>query len=54
MQEYLKKFIFFVILSIVAAIIFRMALPKTFNVRMIGAVNANVSGSVTTDTKVKF
>lgn len=60
MKEYLKKFIFFIVLSFVAAIIFRMAFPKTINVRVIGitgisgAVDANVSGSVDTETKVKF
>jgi len=64
MKEYLKKFIFFIILSIVAAIIFRMAFPKTINVRIIGnistitgvsgVVDANISGLVNTETKVKF
>ena len=59
MQEYLKKFIFFIILTIVAALIFRMALPKTFDVHIIGdvstktgvtgAVNANVSGTMKAD-----
>ena len=46
MREYLKKFTFFIIISIVAAIIFRMAFPKTINVRIIGPV--------TTETKLKF
>jgi phage-related protein len=64
MKEYLKKFIFFIILSIVAAIAFRMALPKTINVHIIGnistttdvtgSVNANVSGLVDTKTKLGF
>jgi hypothetical protein len=64
MKEYLKKFIFFLMLSIVAAIVFRMAFPKTINVRIIGnistttgvtgSVNANVSGSVDTSTKLAF
>ena len=64
MKEYLKKFIFFLILSIIAAIIFRLAFPKTINVRVIGdistktdvsgVVNASVSGLVDTHTKLKF
>lgn len=60
MKEYIKKFIFFLLASIVAAVIFRMAFPKTINVRVIGTtgisgvVNANVSGLINTETKVKF
>ena len=64
MKEYLKNFIFFIILIVIAAIVFRMAFPKTINVRIIGdistttgvtgAVNANVSGSVDTQSKVRF
>jgi hypothetical protein len=64
MKEYLKKFIFFITVSIVAAIIFRAAFPKTINVRIIGdvstitgvsgIVNANVTGLINTQTKVKF
>ena len=46
MREYLKKFVFFIMIIIVAAIIFRIALSKTINVRIIGPVN--------TDTKLKF
>jgi hypothetical protein len=46
MKEYLKKFIFFIILSIVIAIIFRIVFPKTIDVRIIGPVN--------TETKLKF
>jgi len=56
MKEYIKNFIFFVVLSVVAAIAFRLAFPKTIDVRVIGnistitgvsgAVNANVSGLV--------
>ncbi len=64
MKEYLKKLIFFTILSMIAGIILRIALPKTMNVRIIGNVstitnvsgdvNANVSGSVDTKTKFRF
>ena len=64
MKEYLKKFTFFIILSIVAAIIFRVAFPKTMDVRIIGnvstitgvsgIVNANVSGLINTKTKVRL
>lgn len=64
MKEYLKNFIFFIILSIVAGIVFRISFPKTINVRIIGnistitgvsgTVNANVSGLVDTKTKLKF
>jgi hypothetical protein len=56
MKEYLKKFIFFVLLSTVAAVVFRMAFPKTINVRIIGDISTitNVSGSVDTETKLKF
>jgi hypothetical protein len=46
MREYLKKFVFFVIIIIVAAVIFRIILSKTINVRITGPVN--------TDTKIKF
>lgn len=60
MKEYLKKFIFFIVLCFVAAFIFRMAFPKTINVRVIGvtgisgAVDANVSGEINTQTKIKL
>lgn len=64
MKEYIKKFIFFVILSIVFGIILHIALPKTMDVRIIGNistktnisgdVNASVSGSVDTKTRLRF
>lgn len=46
MKEYLKKFFIFIVLCIVAAAIFRMAIPKTMNVRVVDSVD--------TQTKVKF
>jgi hypothetical protein len=51
MKEYLKKFIFFLILTIVAAVIFRIAFPKTMDVRIIGNVSTitGVSGIVNTN-----
>jgi hypothetical protein len=64
MKEYLKKFIFFLILSIVFGIVLHIALPKTMDVRIIGnvstitdvswGVNANVSGLMDTKTKLRF
>lgn len=64
MKEYIKKLIFFIMLSIVAAIVFRMAFPRTINVCIVGdvstitdvsgGVNANVSGLINTETKVKL
>lgn len=56
MKEYLKNFVIFIILSFVAAVIFRIVLPKTMDIRILGnvttitgvsgIVNANVSGAV--------
>jgi len=46
MKEQLKKFGIFIVLCIVAAVIFRMAIPKIINVRIVDSVN--------TETKVKF
>ena len=46
MKEYIKKFIFFIILSVIAAVVFRIILSKTINVRIIGPVS--------TETKFKI
>jgi len=56
MKEYLKMFIFFMIISIVGAIIFRVAFPRTITVRVIGDVStkSEVSGAVDTKTQVRF
>jgi hypothetical protein len=56
MKEYLKKFIFFIILGVIGAVIFRMAFPKTINVHVMGDVStkSDVSGSVDTKTQVRF
>jgi len=46
MKEYVKKFIFFVIISIVFGIVLHLALRKTINVRIIG--------DISTHTRLKF